>query len=112
MASSKQTRKPAKGTQKSGNQTRKLTPVFVETADGEDIKDLLYVRNEDGELKSLTELQLELQSLPDPIEVPVLTSNIIETSSPGLGTTVASVSTSPYNLCYIIIAGRKITFPC
>ena len=92
-------------------QTRHLVPVFVEKTDGQDIRNLLYVRDEKGGFRSLAELQSSAQS-EDCAEVPgVLTTGIFETSSAARGTTITSVSVSPFRVRCIVIGGTKICFP-
>ena len=95
----------------SSEKTRHLQPVFVGAADGQDIKSLLYVRDEKGAFKSLAELYSSYQ-VEESAELPgIATTDIVETSSER-GTTVESVSTSPYRLCCVYVSGVKICFPC
>jgi hypothetical protein len=96
----------------SPEQTRQLVPVFMEQSEGQDIRDLLYVRDEEGELRSLAEL-LSASESDDGTEVPgMLTTSIIETTSAERGTTISTVSVSPFRLCCIVIGGIKICFQC
>ena len=92
-------------------QTRQLVPLFVEKTEGQDIRNLLYVRHENGTFSSLAELQ---SSSPpeESAEVPgVLTTSIIDAYSAERGRTITSVSVSPFRLRCYIIGGVKICFP-
>ena len=96
----------------SSEQTRQLVPVFVEKIEGQDIKTLLFIRDEKGAFRSLAELHAASQA-EDSTEVPgVLTTSVVETSSAARGTTITSVSVSPFRLCCVIQAGFKICFVC
>jgi hypothetical protein len=95
----------------SSEQMRQLVPVFVEKTEGQDISDLLYVRDGNGAFRSLAELQSS-SKLEDCAEVPgVLTTSIIETSSAARGTRITSASVSPFRVRCIVIGGTKICFP-
>ena len=95
----------------SSEQTRQLVPVFVEKTDGQDIGDLLYVRDGNGAFRSLAELQSSGKS-EESAEVPgILTTSIVETSSATRGTTITSVSVSPFRVRCIVIGGTMICFP-
>ena len=97
-----------KQTQKSSMKTRKLAPVFVENTDGQDIRELVYVRDDKGEFKSLAELQYTLE---ESVVIPGVLTTSIETSGDAPGTTTI-VSVSPFRLCCVISGGRKICYVC
>ena len=91
--------------------TRQLAPVYVEKREGEDIRDLLYVKDEKGAFKSLREIQATYEVEQSP-EIPgLLTTNIIETAAER-GTTIKSVSVSPFQVCCVYVNGYKICFQC
>jgi hypothetical protein len=93
---------------KSSEETRHLVPVFVEMRDGQDIKDLVYFKDQQGGFKSLAQLESEYSA-----EFPgVLTTGIIETCPAEGDTTITTVLASPFTLCCRIIGGMKICFPC
>ena len=92
-------------------QTRQLVPLFVEKTQGQEIGNLLYVRDEKGAFRSLAELQ---SSSPpeESAEIPgVLTTSIIDKYSAERGRTITSVLVSPFRVRCYIIGGVKICFP-
>ena len=92
--------------------SRQLVPVFIEQVDGQDVRSLLYVRDGKGGFTSLAELQSSSQP-EDSAEIPgVLTTSIVETPNAARGTTVKSVSVSPFRLCCYYSGGIKICFIC
>jgi len=96
----------------SSEKTRQLEPLFIEKTEGQDIKNLLYVRDDKGAFKSLAELQSSYE-VERSGEIPgVVTTSIIETSSAERGTTVKSVSVSPFRVCCVYIGGYKVCFLC
>ena len=96
----------------SSEKTRQLVPVFVETTEGEDVKSLLYVRDEKGAYKSLVEVQ-SAYGMERSAEIPgVVTTSIVETSSAERGATVKSVSVSPFRVCCVYVGGYKVCFLC
>ena len=96
----------------SSEKTRQLEPVFVEKAEGQDLMSLLYVRDEKGAYKSLAEVQ-SAYGMERSAEIPgVVTTSIVETSSAERGTTVKSVSVSPFRVCCVYIGGFKVCFLC
>lgn len=95
----------------SSEPSRQLVPVFVEKIDGQDIGNLLYVRDGNGAFRSVAELQSSCKS-EDSAEVPgILTTSIVKTSSAARGTSITSVSVSPFRVRCIIIGGTMICFP-
>jgi len=96
----------------SSEKTRLLEPVFVEKVEGKDIKSLLYVKNDKGAFVSLAEIQSSSET-EESAEIPgMLTTNIVETSSAERGTTITSVSVSPFRLCCVVVGGFKVCFNC
>ena len=96
----------------SSEKTRQLEPVFIEKTEGQDIRSLLYVRDERGAFKSLAELQSSYE-MEASAEIPgVLTTDVIETSSAERGTAIKSVSVSPFKLCCYYIGGYKVCYVC
>ena len=96
----------------SSEKTRQLVPVFIEKTEGQDVKDLLYVKDGKGGYNSLAQLE-SLYPPEESAEVPgVLTTDIFETSSAERGKTITSVSVSPFRICCVYSGGFKICFPC
>jgi hypothetical protein len=86
----KQSKRPAKRTQK--DPPKKLEPVYVEVAEGQDVMSMLYVANGEGGYTSLANLP---PALGGPAEVPgVATAHIIQASG-----ALRSISVSPYRIC-------------
>ena len=95
----------------SSEQTRELVPVFVEKAEGQDIRNLLYIRDEKGGYKSLAEVQSMSEEYST--EIPgILTTSIIETTSAERGTTIATLTASPSRICCVYIGGYKVCYAC
>jgi len=92
--------------------TRQMIPVYVEQREGQDVRDVLYVKNENGSFQSLRQVQAAYGT-EESKEIPgIITTNLIETGDAELGTTFRSVSVSPYQVCCVYINGYKICFLC
>lgn len=95
---------------KSSNETRTLGAVFVEEeGEGLNPANMLYVRLESGEYKTLE--QMKLLSEESAEESEGLTASLIETTSPNPGTTT-SVSVSVAGKCCVVIRGVEICWRC